>query len=137
MMVHRGLLLILISIFPLVAAATSSEWVEAPAYAPNVKVLVHRDSLQDAEASTVSVQRHSLAEPKVKKLVAQLKRQSAKTSELYPQECYQAKRTGMKSTQTWCVGKGLDVFAFIELGPRKMRENERQKLVFATLQVQP
>ena len=115
-------------------ARLSPKWIDAQAYAPNVRMLIHESSAaQKAEASFVAIQNHSATEPKVKRLFDSLKASEKPIAELGPHKCYRLKRAGLTTRQTWCLAKADRVIVFLEQGPIRMSENELTELELTTL----
>lgn len=84
----------------------------------------------------MSLQKHSTGEPKVKALLENLTTANNAVAELLPQKCFRLKRKDLTSQQTWCL-KGNDAYAVVEIGPRRMSENEFVEFVLGSLKAAP
>ena len=115
-------------------ARLSTAWLEAPAHAPNVMVFIHQNSVKDGKPSTVSIQRHKISDAKVARLLDHAKSSGWRRDDLGRENCYLIKKSGLSTRQTWCAKKNGEVFAFVELGLRRMSENQLDELILQHLE---
>jgi hypothetical protein len=111
-------------------ARLSPAWIHTPAYAPNVELLMNASG-----SSYVAVQAHHMDDQKIKKLFGDLRRK-ASLPELLPHRCFELDSKTLKTRQTWCQNSRGEVFAFIESGPVRMKDNELRELQFGVLEQQ-
>lgn len=120
------------TLISLTAKAAHPTWMEAPASFPNVRMYIHRDS--GSEPSTVAVQKPEANDARVAKLLENLKATGPDIADLKPHECYELKRSDLKSRQTWCKSAGGSYFAFIEMGPLRMKPLDLRNAQLAALE---
>jgi hypothetical protein len=130
----RFLLVATLAMSSMAQAKLSPKWIDAKAFAPNIRMLIHESSAQQkSAASFVAIQDHSAKEPKVMRLFASLKASGKPIAELSPNTCYFLKRAGLTTRQTWCLAKKDRVIVFVEQGVVRMTENELTELELSTL----
>jgi hypothetical protein len=121
-----GLLLFLSTAF----ADLSPQWVDAPAHAPNIRVLIHREH----KDSTFIVQAPDAKDPRIAPLFKNFEESKAeKLVNLLPHVCFELKRADLESRQTWCRTQNGLIRTFIELGETKMRPGERLEVQLKAL----
>ena len=107
-------------------------WLEAPVSFPNVRMYIHKES--GNEPSTLAVQKPEAGDERVAKLIESLKATGGEIADLKPHECYELKRSDLKSKQTWCKSAGGHYFAFVETGPLRMKPQDLKNAQLAALE---